>query len=306
MNDLERFRYFKLPLPLRLILTLGLYVCGVLVQIGWEGGFLPGCVLIVLGWFPIKLKRITNKPKDQGREDWRAVGSVEVDKLLDTMKESKLLRKKLGRRTGVRVLFVVAVCAAMIACVMAESVRGMLAAFDLFLMAFPAVFLGGVTVFVPGELDMKLQAFLPILGAEPRPDGVIGVPYLRFDQDENGLDIPEDVRCMLELRRPPADFVGIQFQAAINNGENGAVPYIYAVVLTRGKEGPAWNAISRMKASGFVVEKGGDDKYGSLVVRQNTEGGGYHTTADDVGKLYDVMLAVLGRIKAAAPQEATA
>ena len=44
---------------------------------------------------------------------------------------------------------------------------------------------------------------------------------------------------MVEPRRKPADFLGAQFQVAVNNGPNGAVPYLYAVFLCRGK-GPTY------------------------------------------------------------------
>ncbi len=300
MTDTERFRYFKLPLPTRLVLTAGLYALGLLVQIGFAPGFFFGTALIVLGWFPIKLRRFDNKPKDQGKEEWRPVGSAEVDTLIDTMKRSKELKRKLGGRGGAKFLFVVLVLAVMFFAIKSDSTRGLLLGFDLFLLAFPVVFLGGANVYIPTTLDMKLRAFMPVLTAEPRPEGVVGVPYFRFDQDENGLDIPEDLRYMLELKRAPEDFVGVQFQAAVNNGPNGAVPYLYAVVLTRGASGPGRRAIENLKARGFVVEAGGDDKYGTVVVRQTTDSGGYYTSPDDVRKLYEVMLAVIERVRQAA------
>ena len=87
-------------------------------------------------------------------------------------------------------------------------------------------------------------------------------------------------RCL--RRNQPGPY---QVQAAINNGPNGPVPYLYAVVLTRGKDGPAHGAAARLRLKGYEVEAGGDKEYGTVVIRQKTSGGGYHTTPDDCSEL---------------------
>jgi hypothetical protein len=38
-----------------------------------------------------------------------------------------------------------------------------------------------------------------------------------------------------------------------------------------------------------VVEAGGDDDYGSVVLRQETSGTGYHTKPSDCARLFEVV-----------------
>ena len=163
---------------------------------------------------------------------------------------------------------------------------------DFLLFSFPALFFGKLKVHVPDELNRKISGFLAAMGV-PRPADFVLTPYLRFDQDEQGRDVPEDLRLMLEPKRKPEDLVGVQFQSASNKGANGPVPYMYAVVLTKGKNGPTHRLFSTMSARGYEVEPGGDASYGTVVVRQDTGGGGYHTSDDDCERLVKLMVKAL-------------
>ena len=64
---------------------------------------------------------------------------------------------------------------------------------------------------------------------------IIITPYLRLDKDKEDHQIPEDIRLMVEPRRKPADFLGVQMQVAVNKGPNGSVPYLYSMFLCKGK-----------------------------------------------------------------------
>lgn len=83
---------------------------------------------------------------------------------------------------------------------------------------------------------------------------------------------------MVEPRRKPEDFLGVQLQVALKNGPNGTVPYLYAVFHCRGK-GPTFEAVSGMDFGDLIGEIAGDDEYGYVVVRQQTSGGGCRTDA---------------------------
>jgi hypothetical protein len=98
---------------------------------------------------------------------------------------------------------------------------------------------------------------------------------------------------MYELKRPPADLVGIQVQASINNGPNGAVPYMYAVVLTKGKSGSSFKIAERAKVRGYEIEPGGDEEYGTVVIRQKTGGSGYETTPKECVRLREICMKLL-------------
>lgn len=280
--DVE-FRYGKLAPNARFLLAFALYLGGTALQLA-SGLMLPGFALVVLGWAPLALRKITTKPSDQGLEEWRAVSAQEIDRIADALKASRKTSISSGLDLGRAILVTgaLAMAAALGGLLLGGGLALALADFCLFLV--PALFFGRVKVFVPKELKLKLPCIAALL-AERYPKDIILTPYLRFDKDAKGLDVPEDVRAMLEPKRKPTDLVGVQLQAAINNGENGEVPYLYAVFIFKGSSGAGFRAVSRLKARGYVVEANAEGEYGTVVVRQETGGGGYRTTPDDCAEL---------------------
>ncbi len=286
------FRHLKLGLAARLVAVGFLYAGTVAIQIAF-GSTMVGLPLVVVACFLLALKGATNKPKDQGLEEWRAVTDGEVARISDSITRSKKLRASLVGRSILTVFFVVAMLFVSFILALANS-RLSLLLVDASLFLIPGLFFGSVKAHVPPELDMKLSSFVAAMDV-PLPTGFVLTPYLRFDKDDQARDVPEDLRLMLEPRRKPLDLVGIQFQVSINKGANGNVPYMYAVVLTKGRKGPSHAAFKSLKARGFEVEAGGDDEYGTVVIRQSTEGGGYHTTGKDCSSLMNMMLKALER-----------
>jgi hypothetical protein len=286
------FSSMKLSLSSRLVLAAGLFSAGALLQILFNWGLIPGFVAIILGYIPLHLKPITNKPADQGFEEWRAVSMAEIDRLADTLRESKALFGRSAGGTALMVLLAAAVAIiAGVSLAVNPSISLILA--DGLLFAVPAMFFGRVKAFVPRILTLKMPCFQAVFG-EKVPEHAIVTPYLRFDKDESGRDVPEDIRLMIEPRRKPDDFVGIQMQAALNKGPNGEVPYLYAVILTKGK-GESYRKFKGLSADGYEVESGGDDAYGSIVVRQDTSGTGYGTKPSDCLRLFRLACDILGK-----------
>jgi hypothetical protein len=151
----------------------------------------------------------------------------------------------------------------------------------------PFLLTGNVKLWSPQELAFRMRVFDPILSSEQAEGGdIVITPYLKLDKDREGHEIPQDIRLMIEPRRKPADFLGVQLQVAVNKGPNGNVPYMYAVFLCHGK-GETFQKLSSQRFEDFVKEPGGDKDYGYVVVRQQTSGTGYHTTDSDVRRLYD-------------------
>jgi len=277
------FSRFTLSLKARLVLAAGLFAVGAVLQIVFHWGFIPGLIAVVAGYFPLMLKKVTNKPKDQGLEEWRPVSMAEVDKLSDTLRESKAMRNKgMGSMALTIAISAVSLIAAGVSASINQNVA--LAIFDGWLFAVPALFFGRTKAFVPVELSMKMPCYQAIF-SEQAPEDIIVTPYLRFDKDEQGRDVPEDIRLMVEPRRKPQDFVGVQIQTAINKGPNGPVPYMYAVILTHGK-GETWQRFRGLRSDDYEVEPGGDEEYGTVVIRQETGGGGYQTKPSDCAQLY--------------------
>lgn len=287
----HRFAFLTLGLASRLVASGALYAAAVVAQV-LAGTFLTGLPFMVAAWFLLALRPATNRPKDQGLEEWRAVGDGEVTRVADTMARSTRLATSTIGFAALKVLaFGGLLAAGLVSGLFAP--RASLVLTDLALFCLPGLLFGSIRAHVPHDLRMKLPRFLAAMGV-PRPEGYVLTPYLRFDKDEQGRDVPEDLRLMLEPRRKPADLVGVQFQASINKGANGPVPYMYAVALTKGRDGPAYRGFASKRLRGYEVEPGGDGEYGTVVVRQATDGGGYHTTDDDCADLMGAVLKVLG------------
>jgi len=290
----HRFKYLKLGLRARLVAAGMLFAMAAAVEI-LSSVFILGIPFILAGWFVLALKPVSNKPKDQGLEEWRAVTDGEVNRLADSIKRSKSLRLNIAGPTALKVvLLIIGLIVTSVSA--AVSPRTSLAFFNLCLFSVPGLFFGKLKVHLPRDFDLKMRRFLAIMNVS-RPDGYVLTPYLRFDKDAEGRDVPEDLRLMLEPKRKPADLIGVQLQASINNGANGAVPYMYAVVLTKGQDGPAYRKFRTMSAHGYEVEPGGDKDYGTVVVRQDTGGGGYHTTDDDCESLFVLMMKALAKVE---------
>lgn len=299
MEQVSDFRLFSLGLPARYALSSGLFALGAALALELPPLSYLGLAVSALGWAPLLLRPATNRPEDQGLEEWRLVSMAEVDRLEDSLKEARTLKRQMRSSLSALIGFLAIGAIALALLASAASGRGDVS----YLAGFAAVFLvpglcfGRVSVFRPKEIAEKEPSFVAFLSERP-PEGVAVAPYIRFDKDTKGRDVPEDFRLLLEAKRPPADLVGIQVQCAINKGPNGEVPYLYAVVLTKGKSGPSYEAARRFRASGYEVEAGGDDEYGSVVIRQQTGNGGYCTTPHDCTRLAKVCYEALDGLSA--------
>lgn len=283
------FRFFDLALPARLVAAGGLYALGACLELFLRLPLAVGAVFAVLGWAILMLRRASNRPDDQGLEEWRPVTMAEIDRLDDGLRQSRKLKAKMFSPQALLMGLVVIplLLVLWVAGLATDRVDLSFLVVHAALFSVPALFFGGVSVYQPADIALKMPCFRAIT-AEAVPDGLVLAPYLRFDKDKKGGDVPEDLRFLLEKKRSPADLVGIQLQAAINKGPNGAVPYLYAVVLTKGKSGASHAAAARFRSSGFEVEAGGDDDYGTVVIRQKTSGKGYCTEPEDCERLFSL------------------
>jgi hypothetical protein len=251
----------------------------------------------------LSVKPWTNKPKDLGEEDWQPTGLAELDRIADAFRAAKKLKIPYRYRPGSGVFTVVALFAVGVFCLLGEDARLAAPFLDAAILFWPAMLFVRVVVWVPKDFEMVVNVLQVVrnraAGSGALQSDLVLTPYLRLDRDAAGLRIPEDARLMLEPRRKPNDLVGVQFQAAINNGPNGKVPYLYAVVITRG-QGASHKVAAAHRDGKFVVEPGGDADYGTVVIRQQTSGGGYFTRAEDCSQLYDTVVRLLDKLKARA------
>jgi hypothetical protein len=301
---------------LELRARLALYAAFGLVGIAMLGPrFLPvgsgvlGVAFLVAGGLFVSAKHYRNKPLDLGFEDWQPASMAEFNRILSNLEKTRKAKLPVlyRRGCGVAVICGLLFFALMLAGVGWSTISRFVVAGAA--LSYPLLLTGHVRLWTPAELKMKMDAFRPVVSAaeptvSPREPVVsaaekpelgptlVVTPYLRLDKDKESRQIPEDVRLMVEPRRKAEDFMGVQFQVAINNGANGKVPYMYAVFLSKGK-GTSFQRFSELRVDGYEVEPGSDDQYGFVVLRQKTSGGGYHTTKGDCLKLLDIVTKAL-------------
>jgi hypothetical protein len=281
---------------LRLTLAFVLAVAGIALQICVH--WLLGCLAVFGGGMFLWARGFTNKPDDIGLEDWRPVTWKEIDRITENLAGSLTLRKQLPFLASMRGAFVFSGIFILLAFIslMAESEFMAVAWLDGLLFLAVPLFTGTVQIWIPRDLMLKMACVRWTLGYK-RPDWLVITPYLRLDKDKESHQIPEDVRLLLERRDKAADMIGIQMQVAINNGPNGAVPYLYAVALTRGT-GATYQKLGKTHFQGYVTEQQTSGEYGTVILRQDTSGTGYCTDESDCGRLLGLCLGLLEMTKA--------
>ena len=285
-----RYRIPGLGTDARLVVFAAAAATGIAVQLLLPGGFVPGSLLIALPLALLAAKPWTNKPADSGEEDWQPAGMAELDRIADAFRSARKIKVPFWYRRASGLPATILLLLLALGSLPVDG-RYSLAFFDAALLFWPALHFLRIRIWIPRDFEMVMTAIQAARSVD-LPAGLVLTPYLRLDRDAEGLRIPEDARLMAEPRRKRDDLVGVQLQAAINNGANGKVPYLYAVVLTRGK-GPSWRIAAEFSKPGWVVEAGGDDEYGTVVIRQDTAGGGYHTKADDCRELMGIVFRLI-------------
>jgi hypothetical protein len=281
----------KLAFPARLAVFAAFAAGGLALQVLNPGGigFLPGMLLMVPGLVFMGARNFRNKPMDVGQEDWQPASVREFDRIKSNLQLTREKRFSVIYRSGFGWFIAVVLIVVSFVLRGAEYRLGTLVCVDAFVLLIPFLFTGNVSLWTPQELAFRMRVFEPILSSEPAEGGdIIITPYLKLDKNSQGQQIPEDIRLMVEPRRKPADFLGVQLQVAVNKGPNGNVPYMYSVFLCKGK-GDTYQALTGARFEDYVHEPGGDKDYGYVVVRQKTSGTGYATTDADVRRLYTMV-----------------
>jgi hypothetical protein len=293
-----RFLIPGLPLPLRALIFSGLELGGLYYQFYlaedvFSLNFLLSLGIMILGVLFLTAKNYQNKPQDLGFEDWQPVTVNEFNRIKENLLKTQKSGLPLYYRKGAGAALIIILVLILFVSGFFEIFFLIPLAIDGVIILWPLFFSGLIKLWTPSDLKLKIPRFEVILNkAQDTDKNLIITPYLRFDKDKEGRKIPEDIRFMLEPRRKPEDFIGVQLQAAINNGPNGAVPYLYAVFLCKG-QGKTFLKLKDMDYQSFISEAGGDKEYGFIVVRQKTGGTGYHTTEGDCLRLYGLIRQIL-------------
>jgi hypothetical protein len=221
---------------------------------------------------------------------------LEFDRIKSNLQLTRQKRFSVIYRSGFGVFIAIVLLVGALIVRGADLLLGSIVCIDALVLLIPFLFTGNIKLWTPQELAFRMRVFEPILSSAPAEGGdIIVTPYLRLDKNKEGQQIPEDIRLMVEPRRKPSDFLGVQMQVAVNKGPNGNVPYLYSVFLCKGK-GKSYETLSSMRFGDYVKEPGGDKEYSYVVVRQKTSGTGYHTTDADVRRLYEMVKEKLGEM----------
>jgi hypothetical protein len=292
-----------LPQPIRLSFFGIFIIAGVSYQYfipnaNWFLGWLIMCA----GAMFIIAKDFFNKPLDLGFEDWQPASKTEFNRINDNLTMTNKAKYPFYFRKEVAIgIIIVIVFIVILLLVIPDTPNGklILAILDAGIILIPVFISGSIRLWMPQDLKLKMESFNIIMKeAEKAGDKLIVTPYIRLDKDKAGKRIPEDVRLMIEPKRKPDEFVGTQIQVAINNGPNGAVPYMYAVLLCKGK-GRLFDMLQKQSYGNMVTEPGGDKDYGYIVIRQKTASGGYHTDAGDCMRLFELVAKTMQTVSAA-------
>ena len=324
------FIHTRLSLRSRTIVALFFYALAALLQLLLvRGGNLPlgifrfaglGLLLIPL-WF-LKIRSFSNKPVLSGRAAkgnaassspgiWKTVTMTELDRLRDRIESTRKAKVSgiYGRPFGIALTFLFFFL--LFPAGVVAGAAGVFVLLDLYLIFFPFLWFAGIEKWYPA-ISGKIVVFEPVL--EAKLPGKLRISPMLFFDGGGGIpgepvpaeSPPTDMRLMLA---PGADapqevrdeLLGAQFQLSYNNGPNGAVPYMYAVFITRGK-GRIWQSLKNVRAACYVTETGssaeGSTVYGTVVVRLDTKSrpDGYYTNESDVRELLDLVVSALEKL----------
>jgi hypothetical protein len=289
----------KIPFALRVVLFIAFELGGLYYQLYLSEEslhYLLSIGIMLCGTIFLIARNYKNKPKDLGFEDWQPVTRNEFNRIKENLLKTKEMSYPFYYQKGLGVVLIVIISIVIFIAIMIDQFILIPFAIDAGIILSPLFISGLINLWTPSDLKLKIPCFDAVIKkVQPTYKKLILTPYLRFDKDSEGKQIPEDVRFMIEPRRKPDDFIGVQFQAAINNGPNGAVPYMYAVFLCKGK-GDSFNNIKNENFGYFLKEPGGDNEYGYVVLRQRTGGGGYHTTDRNCIQLYETAKNILLKV----------
>ncbi|MBN2444235.1 MAG: hypothetical protein JXJ04_22935 [Spirochaetales bacterium] len=279
----------RIPFTVRMMCFALCETAGILIQVFLPSFFILSLVVMIGGATLIMARNYRNKPMDLGFEDWKPATTKEFQRIEQNLTMTKKISYPFIYKGGFGVFIFVILGIVAFFSFMSEKLNILILVLDFCIIFFPVSWTGKVDLWTPIQLKMKMERFKTVLNvAETSAPELIVTPYLRLDKDKTGRQIPEDVRLMIEPKRKPPDFIGVQIQVAINNGPNGAVPYMYAVFLCKGKK-KTYELLKQEDFGVMVKEPGGDDEYGFIVIRQKTGGGGYHTDSEDCKTLFMVV-----------------
>ena len=208
-----RYVLSKIAFPPRLCsAAFGAAGCAVQVILPGACGFLLGVIVMVLVLLFMFRRNFKNKPMDIGKEDWQPVFVREFDRIKSNLQLTREKRYSVIYRGGFGWFI------AIVLLVIAFFLSGRIAAWGRWSSRTPLSSWSRSCSRETSPCGRRRSSPSPmkkssILSSEQAEGGdIIITPLpLRLDKDKEDRQIPEDVRLLVEPRRKPADFLGVQF-----------------------------------------------------------------------------------------------
>lgn len=281
--------------PKRLAVAVGLIATGVLMQVALMGEDLT--LALVLGGAAVLLGNafLLVKGFDLGPEK-RLAGKEWERTTLDRFREIGQLETKMRRWdetavditcvTGFFALLAVLAPIALVYYVLAEGMSeedwGGVFLVTALALILPHWVTGLRRKWRPVALSERIKSLEVALDVVSRYKGPPSQIQPRFHMSgEDEEKVPIDARIFIRFPDGPEEFLGVQFQVAINNVQGTQYPYLYAVLVAKkgfGLVAKHMEEIREQVSETITVEDSVEDDVEVIVIRQfTTEKSGYHT-----------------------------
>ncbi len=306
--------HYGMRFGLALLLILGgLGLQFILFETTWLGGLILGALMILPGNALLLLKGydLTPRSLDGDDGDWERT-------TLERFEEARHLDRQVRKwdqtmvditcGTGLVSLVFLVILPVGLGFLILSSLEGgqsmaIVFAVDAALLFLPHWLTGLRLKWRPVSLKERIDALTTALDAIESREGPEFEIQPRFYMVGEGTDrVPLDARVFIRFPDGPEEFLGLQFQVAINNVQGTRYPYLYAVLVAKEK----FHLIRDHRASitakndHLDVSKSSGADVEVIVIRQvTTKKTGYHTNAKAIRKVafaaFDSALRVIGR-----------
>lgn len=297
-----------LPYTTRLVVVVGLWVSGLVVQ--GAGGIWPGAILIFAGTILALIRGYSNEPKVRprsGGKRWENATLDQFRRIGEIDEEARRWdRKALIDATnvwGFLVFLLLLVAVGGVGLLVLETTSGDARLSTIFLVDAAALFLpfwltGLRRLYQRTELMIRVRALETIVDhiEKSKARGLMPAPMLELQKTERG-DLPLDVKLMVRFEDAPDDFMGVQVQVSLNDVQGTKYPYLYCVILAKpGFHLHRWDTKVDGGRPKILTERNRTEEVELIVVRQKTtRKSGYHTKPAAQRRVFDAAVAIARR-----------
>ena len=293
----------KLSYDKRIKLILAFILGGVLIQIFFNT--FAGLPFIFIGVLLGLPRSLSNEPGHGGKKKWENVTIEECRRALELIVKTKEWARNpyhVASPMGFLLLFVLIAASVGIFVFLFVQTGDppLFLILDGAIIFIPLYVTGNRKGWKPAGLEIKLRALMNIyddMRERPEPDCELR-PMMELTEGE-GKSFPGDCRFQIRFKSAPEDFIGLQVQVSLNQVQTRSYPYLYCVIVAK----KPFGLFSRPAPfdTGEIIEPKEMDDVDVYVIRQVTEGGGYHTDAHAQRRIFSTSMTTAKRLIRAAP-----